>query len=88
MQWDLINLEGESGTQLGIDLLERRYTTVTIYYSNIEGDYRPIPQMRANNCTKMARVFLLYLLRAYLFTNGGQTMFLRWLALFRDFERA
>ena len=36
----------------------------------------------------MARAFLLYLLRAYLSTNGGQTVSLRWLVLFRDFERA
>ena len=37
----------------------------------------------------MARAFLLlFLLGAYLFTNGGQTVSLRWLAIFRDFERA
>ena len=36
----------------------------------------------------MAKVFLLYLLEAYLFANGGQIVSLRWLALFRDFERA
>ena len=32
--------------------------------------------------------FLLYLLEAYLFANGRQMVSLRWLALFRDFERA
>ena len=36
----------------------------------------------------MVRVFLLYLLGVYLFANGGQTVSLRWLALFRDFVRA
>lgn len=36
----------------------------------------------------MARVILLYLLGAYLFTNGEDTMSLRWFALFRDFEKA
>ena len=36
----------------------------------------------------MARVFLLYLLGVYLFTNGGKTVSLRWLALFQEFERA
>ena len=36
----------------------------------------------------MARAFLLHLLRAYLFANGGQTVSLRWLTLFRDFKEA
>ena len=39
----LINLEDESAIQLGIDLLERRYTTEMICYFNIEMDYRPLP---------------------------------------------
>lgn len=38
----LINLEGESGTQLGIDFLRRRYTTNTIRYFNIKMDYKPL----------------------------------------------
>ena len=36
----------------------------------------------------MAKVFLLNLLGAYFFANGWQMVSLRWLALFRDFERA
>ena len=39
----VINLKGESGTQLAIDLLGRRYSTDTIRYYNIEVDYRPLP---------------------------------------------
>ena len=39
----LINLEGKSGTQLGIDLLERRYTIKKICYFDIKTDYRPLP---------------------------------------------
>ena len=67
----LINLEGESGTQLGIDLLEKRYTTKTIHYFEIKANYKPLPWVTTDDCTKMARAFLLYLLGAYLFTNRG-----------------
>ena len=83
-----INLEGESGTQLSIDLLGRRYTTKMICYFDIETNYNSFPQVTANDCAKMARAFLLYLLGVYLFANGGQTVSLRWQALFRDFREA
>ena len=36
----------------------------------------------------MARAFLLHLLGAYLFANGGQMVSLRWLTLFQDFGKA
>ena len=36
----------------------------------------------------MTRAFLLYILGAYLFANEGQTVYLRWLALFCDFGDA
>jgi len=36
----------------------------------------------------MARAFLLYILGAYLFSNGGQMVSSRWLALYYDFEDA
>ena len=36
----------------------------------------------------MARAFLFHMLGAYLFANGGQTVSLRWLTLFQDFEEA
>ena len=39
----LINLEDESGMQLGIKLLGRRYSTDTIRYFDIETDYQPLP---------------------------------------------
>ena len=38
----LINLEGKLSTQLGIDLLERRYNTDMIHYFDIEMDYKPL----------------------------------------------
>ena len=66
----LINLEGELGTQLGIDLLRMRYTIEKISYFHIEADYRPFPQVTFDDYFKMA--FLLYLLGAYLFTNRGK----------------
>ena len=68
----LINLKGELGTQLGIDLLGRRYTIEKISYFHIEADYRPFLQVTVDDCAKMARAFLLYLIRAYLFTNRGK----------------
>ncbi|KAL0006110.1 hypothetical protein SO802_013671 [Lithocarpus litseifolius] len=36
----------------------------------------------------MARAFLLNILGAYLFANGGKKVSLRWLSLFRDFGQA
>lgn len=35
----IINLEGESGTRLAIDLLERKYSIDTIRYFDLETDY-------------------------------------------------
>ena len=84
----IINLEGKSSTRLVIDLLGRRYFTDTILYFDIEVDCWPFPQETTEDCAQMARAFLLYILGAYLFANGGQTVSLRWLALFRDFEDA
>ena len=53
-----------------MDLLRMRYTIDTICYLDIEADYILLPQVMADDCTKMARAFLLYLLGAYLFANG------------------
>ena len=39
----LINLESESGTRLGIGLLERRYTIETFCYFVFKMDYKPFP---------------------------------------------
>ena len=74
--------------QLGIELLKRRYLMDTIYYYDIETDYKPLSYMTYDDCARMARDILLYILGAYLFANGGQTMSLRWLSLFRDFKEA
>ena len=84
----IINLENESGIQLGIDLLGCRYSSEHIHYFDLENDYRPPSLVTLDDCARMARAFLLYLLGAYLFANEGQTMSLRWLALFRDFKHA
>ena len=84
----LISLEDELGIRLGADLLGRRYATKTICYTDLEVDFMHRPQGMAEECIWIAMVFLLYLLEAYLFANGGQTVSLRWLALFWDFERA
>ena len=67
----LISLEDESGIRLGIDLLGRRYATETIRYIDLEADFMHHPQGTAEEYLQMARVFLLYLLEAYLCANGG-----------------
>ena len=67
----LISLEDESGIQLGIDLLGRRYATETIRCIDLEADFMHHPQGTAEEYLQMARVFLLYLLKAYLCANGG-----------------
>ena len=78
--------------QLGIEFLGRRYSTDMIHYYDIEIDYRPFPQMTHNDYAWMDRAFLLYILGAYLFANGGQAMSWWWLSLFfffflKGFER-
>ena len=78
----LISLEDESGIRLGADLLRRQYATEMTHYTDLETDFMHHPQGIVEECIQMVRVFLLYLLGAYLFTNGRQTMSLRWLALF------
>lgn len=66
-----INLKDELGIWLGVDLLGRRYASETICYTNLELDFMHCPQGTTKECLRMARVFLLYLLGAYLFANGG-----------------
>ena len=57
-----INLEGEQGTRLGLELLRRRYATETIRYTDLEENFMHHPQGTAKECVRMAKVFLLYLL--------------------------
>ena len=73
----LINLGGALGMQLGIKLLGKRYSTDMIYYYDIETDYRSLPQVTYDDCARMSKAFLLYILGAYLFTNSRQIMSLR-----------
>ena len=83
-----INLEDELAIQLGVDLLRRKYLSESIHYFDLEVDYRPCSQVMPDNCARIAKALLLYLLGAYVFTNGGLPISLRWLAFFRDFEHA
>ena len=80
----IISLDGMSGIQLGIDMLGRKYSTETIRYFDLVSDYMFLPQRTMEECVCMARAFLLHLLEAYVFTNGGQTVSLRWLTLFQE----
>jgi len=74
----VINLENESSIQLGKDLLGCAYTTKHICYFDLKRDYKPLSQVTLNDHIWMAKVFLLYLLGAYLFAIGGKTLSLRW----------
>ena len=84
----IINLDSVLGIQLGLDMLGRKYPTKTIRYFDFVSDYMLLPQRTTEERIRMARAFLLHLLGAYLFTNGEQTMSLRWLTLFQDFADA
>ena len=78
----IISLDGVSGIQLGLYMLGRKYSTETIRYFNLVSNYMFLRHKTTEECVRMARAFLLYLLGAYLFANGGQTVSLRWLTLF------
>lgn len=84
----LTNLEGESSIQLGIDLLRRRYITDLICYLDVKVDYTLLPQVKANNCAKMARTFSVVPSRGLSLFQRIAKMSLRWLAPFRDFRGA
>ena len=84
----IISLDGTSGVQLSIDMLGRKYCTETIRYFDLVSDYMFLPQRTLEECICMARAFLLHLLGAYLFANGGKMVSLRWLTLFQDFGEA
>ena len=69
-------------------MLGRKYSIKTIYYFDLVSDYMLFPQKTTEEHVHMARAFLLHLLGAYLFANGGQTVSLRWWTLFQDFAKA
>ena len=84
----IISLDGTSGVQLSIDMLGRKYSTETIRYFDLVSDYMFLTQRTIEECVCMAKAFLLHLLGAYLFANGGKMVSLRWLTLFQDFGEA
>ena len=67
----IINLDVVSGVQLGFDMLGRKYPTETNRYFDLELDFMLLPQRTTKERVRMARAFLVHLLGAYLFTNGG-----------------
>ena len=84
----IISLDGVLGVQLGIGMLEWKYSNETICCFDLVSDYMFLLQRTTKECAHMARAFLLHLMGAYLFANGGQTVSLRWLTLFKDFWEA
>ncbi|KAK9998019.1 hypothetical protein SO802_017622 [Lithocarpus litseifolius] len=69
-------------------MLGRKYPIETIHYFDLMSNYMLPPKRIMEECVWMARAFLLHLLGAYLFTNGGQTVSLRWLTFFKEFVDA
>ena len=67
----IVDLEGELGIQLDIDLLGRRYLSECVRYFDLETDYKPLSQATPNDCAWIAKAFLLFLLRAFHLANGG-----------------
>ena len=78
----IISLDDVSSVQLGIDMLGRKYSIETIRYFDLVSDYMFLPQRTTEECVCMVRAFLLHLMGAYLFANGGKTVSLRWLIVF------
>ena len=84
----IISLDDVLSMQLGIDMLGRKYFTETIHYFDLVLDYMFLLQRTTEECVHMARAFLLRLMGAYLFANGGQMVSMRWLTFFQDFREA
>ena len=74
--------------QLGLDMLGVKYSAKTIHNFDSVLDYMLLPRRTTKKRIWMAKAFLVHLLGAYLFANGGQTVSLRWLTLFEDFVDA
>ena len=72
------------GVQLGIDMLGGggKYSIETICYFDLVSNYMFLPRSTTEECVHMARAFLLHLMGAYVFANGGKTVSLRWPTLF------
>ena len=72
-----ISLEDESGVRLGVNLLGRRYATEIIHYTDLEVDFMHRPQGMVEECLRMARAYLLFLVGVYLFANCRKMVSLR-----------
>ena len=83
-----ISLEGELGTTFSVELLRLTYSSKHVWYYELAVDFLSHSQETQGDITHMVRAFLLYMVGLILFANGGQTISLRWLALFRLFEDA
>ena len=84
----IISLDDVLNIQHGLDMLGGKYSTETIHNFDLVSDYMLLPRRTMKERIWMAKAFLLHLLGAYLFANGGQTVSLRWLTLFQDFVDA
>ena len=65
-----------------------KYSTETMHNFDLVLHYMLLPRRTTKERIWMAKAFLVHLLGAYLFANGGQTVSLRWLTLFQDFVDA
>ena len=81
-----ISLEGESRTTFRVELLRHTYLSEHVWYYELASDFLSHSLETQGDIARMVRAFLLYVVGLILFANGGQTISLRWLALFWLFE--
>lgn len=75
-------MEGESRTTFSVELLRRTYLSEHVWYYELASDFLSHSLETQGDIARMVRAFLLYVVGLILFANGGQTISLRWLALF------
>lgn len=83
-----IHLRDAYGRALVVKLLGRSYPKKIVRYYLLARNVAFHSQATPKDLAWMARAFLVHVVGATLFANAGQTVNLRWLKAFKDFEAA